>query len=150
MTNSTKEVDQRQQRLSDDVAARMSFEDIRLSKIAAELKNAAPQLPLNTTVSLVSRVFERPPRLAVYHLSYVFAATDQNQKPAWETSFTLSLSFRLNDRKISDEALREFGLRGVVEIAHPYARELVHHITARMRVPAFILEVLPPLPRPSR
>jgi preprotein translocase subunit SecB len=139
----------RQLELSKQVIRQLSITDIRLSKLDAALKNAAPVLPLNTNASLVNTEFERPQGLVIYHLSYKFETTDGSGNSVWRVDFTLSLSFRprskaIKGESITDRALQAFGKQDILEIAHPYARELVHQMTARMRVPAFILEVLSP------
>lgn len=135
--------ERRLRELSNQISRELSLTDIRLRKVNAELKNAAPAFPLETVASLVTTEFERPARLVIYDISYEFSAHDRHREHVWEASFTLSLSFRSNDITLNDESLKAFGAYGVVEIAHPYARELIHHLTARMRVPSFILEVLP-------
>jgi len=133
--------------LSDWLTHNVSLADVRLTKLSAELLSAAPALPLEVSASLVSPQLERPSQLAVYFLGYEFSAQDRKRQPVWRASFTLNISFRLkiDDKEVDDKALKAFGSLGVVEIAHPYARELIHHITARMSVPPFILEVLPPI-----
>ncbi len=133
--------------LSDWVIRNVSLKDVRLSKLTAELKDAAPALPLDTTAALVGTRYDHLPTLAVYYLSYEFSAKDAKKRTVWEASFTLTVSFTVADNvdvEMTDRALQAFGAVGVVEIAHPYVRELLHHVTGRMNVPAFVLEVIPP------
>jgi len=111
----------------------------------AELLRAALMRPLDTKARLRQTEFERHEQLVVYSLSYEFRADDRSSAPIWKADFTLTLSFMIHtDAKVTDEELDAFGAGGVVEVAHPYAREFVHHITGRMNVPAFVLDVLPP------
>lgn len=131
-------------KLSDKVVHDLSFTDIRVSKLKAELSNAAPKLPINTDISITAASFEVGTKVVIYHIGYNFAATDSEKKPAWELSFTLFMTFRFVGKPVIDEELLgAFGAVGVLQIAHPYARELVHHMTLRMRVPTFIMDVLP-------
>lgn len=136
-------------RLSDEFTRHVSVEDIRLSKATLELKNAAPTLPLSSSSQLVSTQYERSdesPEIVVYHLTYKFAASGAQGEPFWEIIATLSISFLIRaETNVGSGVLKVFGTYGVLDIAHPYARELVQNLTARMRVPAFILEVLPPI-----
>jgi hypothetical protein len=139
----------RQREVSDAVTHLVSFIDIRLTKANVALTSAQAKLPLNPVGRLASAEFERQrgahgaPGLVIYDVSYDITATDRAKHPVWDLSFTLSLSFRLPEAELADEALEAFGKHGVVVIAHPYAREFVHQMTARMQVPAFVLEVLP-------
>jgi hypothetical protein len=129
---------------SEWVTRNVSLLDVRLSKLNAELKNPAPAMPLQTEDSFGRVEWDLRHGLLIYYLSYGFTARDRNKRVVWEASFVLSLSFRVpSDFEIDDDVLRDFGAVAVVEIAHPYARELIHQVTGRMRVPALILEVLP-------
>jgi len=131
--------------LSDWVIRRLSLKDIRLFKLSTELHSAKFELPLTTSKALSSYEFERQSGVVVYELSYEFSTQDKFKQQVWDVSFTLGLSFGIsNSDKIGDEHLMAFGAHGVVDIAHPYARELVHQMTARMTVPMLLLEVLPP------
>lgn len=148
--NGTLPHDVDKQELSKATAKELSLTDIRLNKLAAELHNAAPTLPLQTEGSLVTaEYYVRPQpmgdRIIVYYLDYQFSAKDQDSQQVWNASFTLSLSFSA-ERGIEsgDLALQAFGEYGVVEIAYPYVRELLHHVTGRMSVPMYVLEILPP------
>lgn len=136
----------RQRSLSDQVAQHTSLTDIRVSTLEAELENAAPSGPVKTEASIAGTEFTRSSRVVAYALSYGFAARDQDNTQVWKVRFTLVLTFRMYGGDLSDEALKAFGGREIIQIAHPYARELIHSMTGRMRVPAFLLEVLPPGP----
>ena len=144
--------DERERQLSEYMSRRASVIDIRVSNLHAELKNPArvPPQPFSLRSSIETPVFERGSKHVVFNVGYHFSSADSRGQPAWDISFTLSLYFSFredDDAPIEDNALKAFGARSVLEIAHPYARELVHNMTARMRVPAIILEVLPPLYR---
>src|SRR5262245_13123732 len=126
-----------EQLLSKQTANSLTLVDIRLNKISAELHNAAPILPLQTEAELERPEYERPNnRLVVYYLAYRFSAKDRQGRPVWDAAFTLSVSFRVKSgvKDVQDRALKVFGESGVIEIAHPYVRELMHHVTGRMNV----------------
>jgi len=141
---SSKESEKASQRnLSDEVATHVSLAGIRLSKLNVELFNAAPDGPIRSVNQIENTVFSRARRLVVYELSYRTNTSDKNDIPVYQISFTLNVSFSVQlDTELSDEQLIAFGGHGVVDIAHPYARELLHSLTVRMSMPALVLEVL--------
>jgi len=135
-----------QRRFSDWVAERSSFLEIRLGRMSAELKTAKFAFPLKVDSHIGGNAaFQYGNGVAVYEVGYRFAARDAEKKVAWEVSFAFALSFAVGlDAQPDDEHLQAFGNVAVLEIAHPYARELLHNVTARMGVAPFVLEVLGP------
>ncbi|WP_422773110.1 hypothetical protein ACN28C_09245 [Plantactinospora sp. WMMC1484] len=82
----------------------------------------------------------------LYDFIYTFSAKDRTGQAIFEANFALNLVFRLGQPdELSADELNAFGSLGVVEIAHPYVRELVHNLTFRMGLPAFIIDVAPPI-----
>lgn len=131
--------------LSAEVIKKATLEDIRLRNINAELLNAAPALPIAPDVTIDKVRVGRGPRFVVYYLTYIYSTQDREKAPVWRATFTFSLSFFEKDGiELNDDEIRAFGAVGVVEIAHPYARELVHSLTSRMRVPTLFVELFPP------
>jgi hypothetical protein len=137
--------DSEQRELSNQAAKRMSLVDVRLSSIRADLKNYTPSYALQVSGLITNSDLILIKEVAAYEVGYKFLARDRDNKNAWEVSFTLILSFRLKQGdNMADNLLQAFGGVAVMEIAHPYVRELLHSMTARMNMPAFMLEVMGP------
>ncbi|WP_112681404.1 protein-export chaperone SecB [Micromonospora saelicesensis] len=131
--------------LSDRVAQLASLVDLRMRDIRAELVNFAGDPPFIPSVSIEPNV-GRVNKYAVYDFRYSLSATDAGDETVFRARLVMNLVFALSDPDaISKEALEAFGAIGVVEIAHPYMREIVHNLTLRMGLPPFVLEVAPPL-----
>jgi preprotein translocase subunit SecB len=54
--------------------------------------------------------------------------------------------FKLKDLDPTESDLRAFGTIGAVDIAHPYMRETVQSMTARMGLPPLVLDIRAPEP----
>lgn len=132
-------------RLSDRVASVASLVDLRVRALEANLDQAAAQPPLEPSIRIDPKV-GRASDYAIYDFTYSLGATDASKEEVFHARMSLSLVFRLTDhQKISSEELEAFGAIGVVEIAHPYVREIVHSLTFRMGLPPFVLDVAPPV-----
>ncbi|GIG63661.1 hypothetical protein Lfu02_80330 [Longispora fulva] len=131
---------------SASVAGQLSLLDIRLTNADVKLISTSHSSPLETKWELAARV-EVVSEVVAYHVSYALKASGSGRKksPVFDISFALMLTFRrTSDKPLAIEDLQVFGAYGVVEIAHPYLREMSHNLTARMGVPPLIVEVLDP------
>jgi len=130
-------------RLSNRVSRIASLVDLRVRELEAKLLNFAGDPPFEPTVSLVPNVGSVE-NFAVYDFVYNLGATDKANRPLFSVNLTMNLVFKLKVDATREELLA-FGEIGVVEIAHPYVREIVHNLTFRMGLPPFVLDVAPPL-----
>lgn len=133
----------RRRELSNRVSRIASLVDLRLRELEAKLLNFDGDPPFEPTVSLVPNVGSVQ-KFAVYDFAYTLGATDKAERPLFSINLTMSLVFKLKE-EVPREELLAFGEIGVVEIAHPYVREIVHNLTFRMGLPPFVLDVAPPV-----
>ncbi|MER5335149.1 hypothetical protein [Micromonospora sp. NPDC002717] len=129
--------------ISDRIAGSISLIDLRLRHVKANLFLLAPEPELEIWPT-VEPSMTRLSDLVVYDTKYVIQAQDSRQRPAVEAEVTFTLIFQLADQSISSEDLAAFGAVGALSVAHPYVRELIHSLTARMGIPPLLLEVMPP------
>jgi len=137
--------DEELKRRSDDVTLGVSLIDLRLRQVTASLLILVPELDLElwpTVTPQMTRIDEH----VIYDVTYDITAQDARGRPAVEVRATLTIIFELKDNDFSSEDLAAFGAVGVLSIAHPYIRELLHNLTSRMAVPPLLLEVMPPEP----
>ncbi|MEU8606664.1 hypothetical protein AB0C29_01480 [Actinoplanes sp. NPDC048791] len=133
-------------RLSGEVAERTSLVDLRLRKIESEVLTPLVKEPLKIALTTFDRAVSRVPHHAVYNFTYGIEGVGDNNEKVFRASIVLSLIFRFTDDFApSSPALRAFGAVGVVDIAHPYVRELVHSLSWRMGLPPLVLEVSAPV-----
>ncbi|WP_374198072.1 protein-export chaperone SecB [Micromonospora sp. PLK6-60] len=84
---------------------------------------------------------------AVYHVTYQLQALSADGKSvAFRAALTMSAVFDFSDPSLTDEELQKFGMGGVLDLVHPYVREQVHSLTARMGLPPLLLDVKAPSP----
>jgi len=108
-----------------------------------------PPLNLELTTLSVELGVGKLTGLAIYDVKYSLSATDTKNEPVVSIELVLNLIFRISDDLIADKELdvdlRAFGSIAVLEIGHPYVREIVHSLTARMGIPPLVLDVNPPI-----
>jgi hypothetical protein len=132
---------------SDLVAASSSIVDLRLRRLSVELLTPVVREPLQVGFTSLDKQMSRDiPSHAAYTYTYRFDGTDRESHKIFSAEVALSLLFKLSQgAEISASHLRSFGSIGVVEIAHPYVRELIHSLSGRMGLPPIVVEVLPPV-----
>jgi preprotein translocase subunit SecB len=87
------------------------------------------------------------PAAAVYHVTYRLRALSAaaGKPTAFQAEITMSAVFEFTDSDFSDGDLQTFGLFGVLDIVHPFVRELAHSLSGRMGLPPLLLEVKTPV-----
>jgi preprotein translocase subunit SecB len=119
--------------------------DLRVRELNARLIFPAARPPLQPDLKIDPKV-GRAESFAFYDITYALGATDADSRNVFEAKMVLNLVFSLRDHStVEKEALESFGAIGVIEIAHPYVREMVHSLTFRMGLPPFVLDVAPPV-----
>lgn len=130
---------------SDRAAGCLSLVDLRMRRINAALLLPTFTAPLTAAVS-VARSMSLAGGHVIYDVTYALSGSDAADRRVFEAELTLNLLFRVNADVVPDEEdLRVFGAVGVLEIAHPYFREVAHALSGRMGLPPLVLEVSPPL-----
>jgi hypothetical protein len=143
MSRETDGADRR--RLSDHLSKSSSLLDIRMREIEAKLLDPAH------TGTLVPKISVKPDALragdfAIYDFTYEFDAADSNGVPIFTARLVQNIIFKLHSPgDVTHDQLEAFGSVGVIEIAHPYIREVIHNLTFRMGLPPFVLDVNPPV-----
>ncbi|HYN97091.1 MAG TPA: hypothetical protein VES42_24900 [Pilimelia sp.] len=130
--------------VSDRVAESVSLVDLRMRKMSAELLVPSFTAPLTPTVA-VERSMSLTSGHVIYDVSYELSGVDSADTPVFAASLTLNLVFRLAvGADLDRDDLRAFGSVSVLEVAHPYFREIVHGLSGRMGLPPLVLQVAPP------
>jgi hypothetical protein len=122
----------------------LTLTDLRIRELNAELLDPSPSLPFASTLSVQPRVGIRP-GYAVYDVLYDLSGADSRNADVFRIRLAFNLLFKVGDETLSTADLEAFGAVGVVEVVHPYARETVHSISMRMGLPAFLLDIDPPV-----
>ncbi|GLY04598.1 MULTISPECIES: hypothetical protein [Actinoplanes] len=131
---------------SDQVLRRASLVDLRLRKLDAELVLPMVRPPL--TVLLVDLQREMSPIAGhmVYACSYELEGQDGTGQKFFSVKIRLNAVVGVpDDPPLTQGQLKAFGAVGLIEIAHPYIRELVHSLSGRMGLPALVVELAPPI-----
>ncbi|MFI5933672.1 hypothetical protein [Actinoplanes sp. NPDC051494] len=116
-----------------------------MRSLEAKLTSPSASPPLKPRVRIEPQV-SLAGNYAIYDFMYTLGATDATESDVFNATMSLNLVFRLEQPEALDaDRLQAFGSVGVVEIAHPYVREMVHSLTFRMGLPPFVLDVAPPI-----
>jgi preprotein translocase subunit SecB len=142
----TPEITPEQRAASDRVTAKASIFDIRLSHLQAELRTPGPPLPLSVSSPKVTPVMEAQvdPTVAVYHVTYDLGVEDRDGMQAMSASLTMSVIFDLAEHDFTNDDLAMFGGTAVLDIVHPYVREIFHSLTSRMGLAPLVLDIKTP------
>jgi preprotein translocase subunit SecB len=138
---------ERSANVSDDV----SIVDLRMTNLKAELKIPNPEVPLSLAdYEVVPTLVTYNASTVVYHVLYGLKVFTSKRRVAAAIEVTMSTVFDVG-HPFSEEDLEAFGFLGVLDIVHPYVREIVHSVTGRMGIPPLLLEVkAPPHSVPAR
>ena len=143
MSRPLQSIDRR--RASDRVAKAASLVDLRLRDIEAKLINPSARLPLTPSIAIDPNV-GRAEDYLVCDFTYSLTALDSRQHDVFRAKLVFNMIFRLREGdSFESDDFQAFGALGVVELAHPYVREIVHNLTFRMGLPPFVLDVAPPV-----
>ncbi len=124
------------------VSGKLRLADLRLRKLDAELFQPRPDPPLTLDLQ-VSPSFTRTDDLVVYNIEYEATGTTTEGERAFNASIVLSLFYDvLPQQEVDNADLGAFGLVSVLLSAHPYLRELLQTLTARMGLPALVLDLM--------
>jgi preprotein translocase subunit SecB len=142
------EPDEDIKRRSDQVTTAASLVDLRLRHVSADLLILVPELELEIWPTVEPKMTLLDHYVA-YDVTYEITAQDARGRRAVEArvTYTIIFEFEENDNLSSDD-FAAFGAIGVLSVAHPYIRELLHNLTSRMGIPPLLLEVMPPEPSP--
>jgi hypothetical protein len=138
-------------RRSDRVSRECSLVDLRVRRLEGDLLTPVgePPLTLELTTLSVELGVGRLTGLAIYDVKYLLSAMDANNELAVRVELVLNLVFSLSAGLLEEPDLnadlQAFGSVAVLEIGHPYVREIVHSLTARMGIPPLVLDVNPPI-----
>ncbi|MDI6099415.1 hypothetical protein QLQ12_12505 [Actinoplanes sp. NEAU-A12] len=125
---------------------RASLVDLRLRKLDAELLLPVVKPPLRVVLLDLTREMSSIPGHMVYACSYELEGRDGTQETFLSLKIVLNAVVRVpDDPPLTESELKAFGAVGLIEIAHPYIRELVHSLSGRMGLPALVVEVAPPI-----
>lgn len=135
-----------QRERSDRVTGAATIVDLRLSNIKADLKIPSPRLPLTFEHEVIPSMVTLSETLVVYHATYQIKATSASKTRVLDAEVTMSVIIELSDEGFTNDDLQAFGSIGVLDIVHPYVREVVHNLSARMGLPPLVLQVkVPPI-----
>ena len=136
-------ITQEQRERSDRVTGLVSIVDLRLRDIKANLKIPGPRTPIALQHEILPAMVRLSADTVVYHMTYRLEATSANRR-VLEAELTMSVALELKDPTLTERDLEDFGVIGVLDIVHPYVREIVHSLTARMGLPPLVLDVKVP------
>jgi preprotein translocase subunit SecB len=134
---------------ADLVASKPSLVELRLSHISGDLKLRSPSLPLSLDRQRVQPTMVRAADdVVVYHITYELEVADSRGHTAMSARVTMTAVFQLSNDQLPDtEQLQSFGATGVLDIVHPYVREIFHNLTNRMGLVPLLLDVKTPYGR---
>src|SRR5690349_20106765 len=135
----------RTERISAKVENGLTLIDLKLTSISAVLLNPVPHRPINIQLSVATSFIQRPSLITI-DIVYDLRASDADARDALKAkpTFSLYLTRKSEDVILDPDDLRAFGAIGAVRLAHPYFRELVQSLTAKMGMPPLVLDILPP------
>ncbi|WP_433789445.1 hypothetical protein [Actinoplanes sp. CA-252034] len=125
---------------------RISLVDLRLRRLDTELLLPVVKPPLRVVLLDLKREMSSIPGHMVYACTYELEGRDATPERFLTVKIVLHVVVRLpDDPPLTESDLKAFGAVGLIEIAHPYIRELVHSLSGRMGLPALVVEVAPPI-----
>ncbi|MEV7231977.1 hypothetical protein AB0M79_33960 [Polymorphospora sp. NPDC051019] len=132
--------------VSMQVSNHLALLDLRLVNIVGNLIFPSPKRPLDLEASVLVDL-TRFSEFVTYDIKYMLSVKDRDDSSVMDTEITLNLLFKVKDEVNPTESdLRAFGSVGALDIAHPYMRETVQSLTARMGLPPLVLEIRAPEP----
>lgn len=131
---------------SEHVVRRISLVDLRLRRLDTELLLPVVKPPLRVVLLDLKREMSSIPGHVVYACTYELEGRDATPERFFTVKIVLHVVVRVpDDPPLTESDLKAFGAVGLIEIAHPYIRELVHSLSGRMGLPALVVEVAPPI-----
>jgi hypothetical protein len=123
-----------------------SLIDLRLREISGSLVTLNPRQPLIVEPQVIPSLSRASDTVASYLVEYrIEAVSAADRREAFRAEVTIGIVFEFSDNSLKNEDLEAFGLHGVLDIVHPYVREIIHSLTGRMGLsPPLLLEIKKP------